>query len=198
MSKKEKDDERRQEEDPQKDGDHPEETKTAGGTAPVSEKEDTANEEKTELESMAAEFRVLENKMTEQTNILLRTAAEFDNYKKRTEREREQLADFVRGETIKAILPAVDNLDRALAADPGGADYIKGVEMTIRQLFDALTKLGLTRIDEAGVPFDPNRHEAVMHAEEEGGPENTVKAVLQKGYMLGPTVLRHAMVSVIN
>ncbi len=140
----------------------------------------------------------LQKDLDEAKDMLLRTAAEFDNYKKRSERERAQVGAFVKAQTIKAILPAVDNLQRAVASDSGSEDYIKGVDMTIRQLLDALANMGLTEIDPENDPFDPNLHEAVMHEENADLPENTVTQVLQKGYKVDDTVIRPAMVKVAN
>jgi len=129
---------------------------------------------------------------------LLRLGAEFDNYKKRTERERMMQADHNKSTVLKAILPAVDNIEAALAADSGAADYAKGIEMTMKQLKDAFGQLGLEDIDPQGEPFDPQQHEAVMHDTDDSLPENTVSMVLKKGYKLGGTVLRPAMVKVVN
>ncbi len=140
----------------------------------------------------------LQKDLDEAKDMLLRTAAEFDNYKKRSEREKLQVSEFVKAQTIKALLPPIDNLLRAAEADSSSADYAKGVEMTIRQLMEALEKLGLKEINPENEPFDPMLHEAVMHEENSDVPENTVVQVLQKGYMMDDTVIRPAMVKVAN
>lgn len=140
----------------------------------------------------------LQKDLDEAKDMLLRTAAEFDNYKKRSERERIQVSAFVKAQTIKALLPSIDNLLRAAAADSSSADYAKGIEMTIRQLMENLTKLGLKEINPENQPFDPMLHEAVMHEENSDVPENTVVQVLQKGYIMDDTVIRPAMVKVAN
>lgn len=140
----------------------------------------------------------LQKDLDEAKDMLLRTAAEFDNYKKRSEREKLQVSAFVKAQTIKALLPSIDNLLRAAEADSSSADYAKGVEMTIRQLMEALEKLGLKEINPENEPFDPMLHEAVMHEENSDVPENTVVQVLQKGYMIDDTVIRPAMVKVAN
>ena len=129
---------------------------------------------------------------------LLRLAAEFDNYKKRTERDRLNLSAFVTAQTVKALLIPCDNLERALSSDAAGEDYQKGVTLTLRQLYEAFEKLGLASFGERGEPFDPELHEAVLHIEDPELSENTISTVLQKGYKLNETVLRHAMVEVAN
>ena len=140
----------------------------------------------------------MQKDLDEAKDMLLRTAAEFDNYKKRSERERIQVSAFVKAQTIKALLPSIDNLLRAAAADSSSADYAKGIEMTIRQLMENLTKLGLKEINPENQSFDPMLHEAVMHEENSDVPENTVVQVLQKGYIMDDTVIRPAMVKVAN
>lgn len=131
-------------------------------------------------------------------DMLLRTVAEFDNYKKRTEKEREKLSEFIKANTVKELLPVADNIARAALCDKGSADYIKGLEMIVKQMCEALDKIGLKEIEAAGQQFDPTLHEAVMHIEDSELPENTVAEVLQAGYKLGDTVIRPSMVKVAN
>lgn len=140
----------------------------------------------------------LREQLERTSDILLRTAAEFDNYKKRTERERLATSEYAKAQIMKKLLPCVDNYERSLAADKDGADYAKGLEMIVKQLCDALTAAGLTEIDALGKTFDPNLHEAVMHVEDEAKGEKEITAVLQKGYKLGDSVIRPAMVTVAN
>ena len=138
------------------------------------------------------------NKLAAETkDTLLRTAAEYDNYRKRTAREKDGIyADSVAA-TINNFLPVVDNLERAVAfSDTDGLK--QGLELTLKQLADVLAKLKITAIDPTGKEFDPNLHNAVMHVEDESLGENTVAEVLQKGYMIGDRVIRHAMVKVAN
>ncbi|MBO4693041.1 MAG: nucleotide exchange factor GrpE [Clostridia bacterium] len=129
---------------------------------------------------------------------LLRTAAEFDNYKKRTDRERAGIAEYAKCEIIKKILPILDNIDRAQSADRESEDYIKGIEMIIKQFSSLSESLGIEEIGAAGEQFDPNLHEAVMHIADEAFGENEIAEVLQKGYKLGDTIIRAAMVKVAN
>ncbi len=149
-------------------------------------------------ESYKAMAERLQGELDKANDVLLRTAAEFDNYKKRTEREKITTAEYAKAQLLKKILPCVDNCDRALAADKSSEDYAKGLEMILKQLDEILKAAGLTEIEAEGVTFDPNIHEAVMHVDDETKGEKEIVAVLQKGYKLGDTVIRPAMVSVAN
>ena len=148
-------------------------------------------------EELSAEQK-LENELAETKAKLLSLAAEFDNYQKRSAREKEQLSAFVKADVVKRLLPVVDNIVFAENSDPTSADYAKGLEMIIKQFKESLEKMGLSMIEAKGQPFDPNFHEAVMHVEDETLGENEVAEVLQAGYKLGETVLRPAMVKVAN
>ena len=128
----------------------------------------------------------------------LRLAAEYDNYRKRTAKEKESLWGEAKSDTVTAFLPVYDNLERALKQETADEAYKKGVEMTMAGLMKALEGLGVTQIDAAGRPFDPNVHNAVMHIEDESFGENTVAEVFQAGFMLGEKVIRFAMVKVAN
>ena len=128
----------------------------------------------------------------------LRLAAEYDNYRKRTAREKESLWADAKADTVQALLPVYDNLERALKQDTADEAYKKGVEMIMTQLKEVFAKLGVTEIEAQGKPFDPNLHNAVMHIEDENLEENTVAQVFQAGFMLGEKVIRFAMVQVAN
>ena len=126
----------------------------------------------------------------------LRTLADFENFRKRNEREK---ADFFRhalGNVLRDILPVLDNFDRALEHAEEGDEFHKGVLLIYKQLFDVLQKHGLTPIDETGVHFDPNIHEAVIREEDDSVPNHSVVAVLQRGYFLHDRLLRPALVKV--
>lgn len=144
------------------------------------------------------EMEQLKTELENQKDLLLRTAAEFDNYKRRTERERIAAGEYVKANTIKAFLPVIDNLERSEKIDPTSPEYAKGIEMIVKQLTEAVAKLGLTEIEAVGAEFDPTVHEAIMHIEDDSVGENIVTEVLQKGYKVGDTVVRHAMVKVAN
>ena len=128
----------------------------------------------------------------------LRLAAEYDNYRKRTAKEKENLWTDAKADTIQSFLPVYDNLERALKQDTADEAYKKGVEMIMSQLKEVFAKLGITEIEAQGKPFDPNLHNAVMHIEDENLEENTVAQVFQAGFMLGEKVIRFAMVQVAN
>ncbi len=147
----------------------------------------------------AAELERVKAELESKNDLLLRTAAEFDNFKKRTERERLSIAEFAKANVIKELLPILDNIDRAeMLEDKTGTDYIKGIEMIVKQFCGLGEKLGITEVAHTGDSFDPNCHEAVMHIEDEALGENVIAEVLQKGYKIGDTVIRTAMVKVAN
>mgnify|MGYP002411187054 CR=1 FL=1 len=150
------------------------------------------------LEVLQKELEETKSRLAGQNDLLLRTAAEFDNFKKRTQRERDASIAFIRAQTVKGLLPCYDSLDRALCADCAAPEYAKGLELALKQFLDAFTKLGLEEIKAEGEPFDPGLHEAIMHVEDENAGESVVLEVLQKGYKMGGTVLRPAMVKVAN
>ena len=162
----------------------------------VSEENEAPKEKK--KSKKCCEIEALKAELETKNDQLMRTAAEFDNYKKRTEREKASVSEFAKAGLIKKLLPILDNIDRAAAADRDSADYIKGVEMIVKQ-FQALSdNLGIEEIAKEGDTFDPNFHEAVMHREDENAGENVIVKVLQKGYKIGDTVIRAAMVEVAN
>jgi molecular chaperone GrpE len=129
---------------------------------------------------------------------LLRTAADFDNFKKRSRKEAGEAEDRGRTRFIKEILPVLDNLERALAHDAaqGGASVVEGVRMVLRQLQGALEKFEVKPIEAQGKPFDPSVHEAIQQFETDEHPAGTVTAEVQKGYALGGKLLRPALVVV--
>jgi molecular chaperone GrpE len=126
----------------------------------------------------------------------LRTLADFENYRKRSDREKSDFYKYALAETLRELLPVLDNFDRALDHAEQGDDFHKGVLLIYKQLFDVLRKHGLRPIEEAGVPFDPKIHEAVVRVEDPTVPSHTVVAVLQKGYFLHDRLLRPVMVKV--
>lgn len=128
----------------------------------------------------------------------LRLAAEYDNYRKRTAKEKENLWTDAKADTVQAFLPVYDNLERALKQDTADAAFKKGVEMTMDQLKEIFAKLGVSEIPALGQTFDPNLHNAVMHIEDESLGENTIAQVFRSGFTLGDKVIRFAMVQVAN
>ena len=129
---------------------------------------------------------------------LLRKTAEFDNYRKRVERERREMAQAVAGDVLETLLPVVDDFERALQVEAGAdvAAHRKGVELIYRQLQDLLTKRGVTPIDALGRPFDPRVHQAITYEPSPGRADGEVAEEVRRGYMLGDRLLRPAMVKV--
>ena len=128
----------------------------------------------------------------------LRLAAEYDNFRRRSQKEKESVWTDAKAETALAFLPVYDNLERALKSPCGDEAYAKGVEMTMNQLKEVLTKLGIEEIPALGETFDPNLHNAVMHVDDESAAENTIVEVFQTGFRAGDKVVRFAMVKVAN
>lgn len=140
-----------------------------------------------------------EAKLAQMKDQLLRTMAEFDNYRKRTTKEKEQIFNRGVSYVVEAILPVIDNFERALNAAKDREDsFVKGVEMTYNQMMNALKNLGVQQMDDVGKPFDPHFHDAMQHVEDEAYGENEIVEVFQKGYMLNDIVIRPSMVKVAN
>lgn len=163
--------------------------------------EPDAQEEQQPQESadpLMAELESLKNQTAQQEEKYLRLAAEYDNYRKRTAKEKESIWAEVKADTAAAFLPVYDNLERALKQATADEAFKKGVEMTMNQLKEVLSKLGITEIPALGEPFDPNLHNAVMHVEDEALAENMVAEVFQAGFQCGEKIIRFAMVKVAN
>jgi molecular chaperone GrpE len=128
---------------------------------------------------------------------LLRVTAEYDNYRKRTVKEKEGIYSDAYVDVLKEIIPILDNLERAIAADGSIEDLKKGIEMTIKGCQDSFIKLGVEEIDDSG-EFDPNVHNAVMHVDDENLGKNVIAEVFQKGYKKDDKIIRHTMVKVAN
>ncbi len=158
--------------------------------------------ENEETENTVSKEEELEEKVKELEDRYMRLAAEYDNYKKRTQREKEARYTDALTDTVAAVLPIADNLERAAltAAESDEAKKIQeGVVMISKQFDDILAKLGVAPIEAVGKEFDPNLHNAVMHIEDENLGENIVAQELMKGYMYKDTkVVRHSMVKVAN
>ena len=124
--------------------------------------------------------------------------AEYDNFRKRSQKEKESAYADAKTDAVSAFLPVYDNLERALKQETCDEAYAKGVEMTMTGLKEIMTRLGIEEIPALGQPFDPSLHNAVMHVEDESAEENTVVEVFQAGFRLGEKVIRFAMVKVAN
>ena len=164
--------------------------------------EDNSNEKNEEdelamLRKNKDEVKKLNNEVEALKDRLLRVTAEYENYRKRTAKEKEGIYTDSCADVIKEILPVVDNLERALAADGSVEDLKKGIEMTIKGLQSSFDKLGVEEIDASG-EFDPNLHQAVMHIQDEALGTNAVAEVFMKGYKRGDKIIRHTVVKVAN
>ncbi len=159
---------------------------------PAEETYTVTREQMEKMEKLAGQLAALNDQH-------LRLAAEYDNYRKRTTREKETIYQDAKLDTIAKFLEVYDNLERAVT-QAGDEDNVhkKGMEMIFHQLQGILEKLGVTVIDPAGQPFDPERHNAVMHVDDENLGENVVAQVFQKGFLLGDRVIRFATVQVAN
>ena len=170
-----------------------EKTDKGGKTKKKKEKGITFTREQVEQMELAAK------QLESVKDQFVRLTAEYDNYRKRTTKEKENIYQDAKGDTIKEFLAVYDNLERA-AASEGGEDspHKKGLEMIFHQYQGILKKLGVMEIKAQGAPFDPEKHNAVMHIDDESLGENVVAQVFQAGFMLGDKVIRHAIVQVAN
>ena len=161
---------------------------------PVEETVETAEEQIPET----PEGNPWEEKYNAEHDSYLRLAADYDNFRKRTVKEKEQSYGNGKADAVEKLLPVYDNLERALNQPTEDAAYKKGVEMTMNQLVNIFTGLGVEIFGNVGDAFDPNIHNAVMHTEDESVEENTITQVFQKGFKLGEKIVRFAMVQVAN
>ena len=152
---------------------------------------------KADIADLEAKLETAQTELAALQDQYQRMLAEYANYKRRTEQEKEQIGLFTKAELLTGLLTSLDNMEKAIAA-PEGKEYKTGVDLVLRQFADALHKLGLEEIAAENAPFDPNVHNAVMREDADGVEPDTVTAVFQKGYKLGERVLRPAMVKVAN
>lgn len=171
------------------------ETAKTAGTETETEAEAEAVAER---DPLMTELEALKDAAAQQEERYLRLAAEYDNYRKRTTKEKESAWTSAKRETTKAFLPVYDNLERALKQETADEALRKGVEMTMTQMKKVLSDLGIEEIPALGQPFDANLHSAVQHVEDPELGENVVKEVYQTGFKLGDSVIRYAMVVVAN
>ena len=155
-------------------------------------------EQETPAEEVTPEVDPWEEKYNAEHDSYLRLAADYDNYRKRTLKEKEQAYGHGKADAVEKLLPVYDNLERALNQNTEDEAYKKGVEMTMTQLVSILNGLGVEIFGAEGDAFDPNIHNAIMHTEAEGAEENTITKVFQKGFKLGEKIVRFAMVEVAN
>lgn len=147
----------------------------------------------------AAELERLKTELAEANDKLLRTVAEYDNFRRRSQKEKEAIYGDSKTDIVSKFLPVLDNFERAAAAGSDDFEgYKKGIEMTVRQLLDVFTAIGVESFGEKGDAFDPNFHNGVMHVDDDTLPENSIAEVFMRGYKIGEKVIRPAMVKVAN
>lgn len=169
-------------------------------------KEDIEKEAVEEVTEEAAEEVVAseeEKKIAELSDKILRITAEYENYRKRTQKEKESLYEMAKADTIAAFLPLFDNIEKAIKVKPQDASgewkaFSEGVDLMKKQMADILTNLGATAIDAVGEEFNPEWHNAVMHVEDENAGEGVIVEEFQKGFKVGDRVIRHSVVKVAN
>ena len=159
---------------------------------------ETPAEETVETAEEVVEVNPWEEKYNAERDAHLRVAAEFDNFRKRTVKEKEASYGNGKADAVAKMLPVYDNLERALNQETSDAAYKKGVEMTMNELTKIFTSLGVEIFGNVGDEFDPNLHNAVMHVENEELGENVIAQVFQKGFKIGEKIVRFAMVQVAN
>ena len=180
------------------------EPETVEGAEPECEKLSKQDKKKVkkleaECEELKKSLAAAETLAAEANDKYTRLYAEFDNYRKRTAKEREGIYTEAYADAVCEILPILDNFERALQyKDADAENMLKGLEMIEKSFADAFAKMGVKEIEALGKPFDPERHNAVMHVEDEAFGENEVVEVFMKGYVKGDKVLRHSMVKVAN
>ena len=166
----------------------------------LQEKENIAAKEETPQEDPVEEkLRQAEEQVLALNDKLLRTLAEYDNFRKRSVKEKEAIYPEAAADAVSKFLPVLDSMERAAGFSCSDEEYKKGVDMIIHSFYDALSAAGVEEIPaEVGSPFDPAMHNAVMHIEDENFGAGVIAQVFQKGYRLGERVIRHTMVQVAN
>ena len=191
MSKKNK-----EKKDPITEEEKPSEVEELREEAPA---EETQKEEPPKAEApQESELEKAQKALAQEHDQYLRLAAEYDNFRKRSRKEKEALYTDVKAETAGKFLPVFDDLERALANETADEAYKKGVELIMAEFRKIMTGLGVEEFGEKGDAFDPNAHNAVMHVENEELGENVIAQVFQKGFRIGDKVIRHAVVQVAN
>ncbi len=160
--------------------------------------EETIEASKEEVQEEPKEVPEENEELKKLNDKYLRVVAEYDNYRKRTQREKESIYPEAKAEVTAKFLPVLDNMERALAAANETDPLYEGVKMVLKQFDEALKSVGVEYIEAVGQKFDPKFHNAVMHVEDESLEENVVTEEFQKGYKIGDRIVRHSMVKVAN
>ena len=151
-----------------------------------------------EMSKLEEELKKLRQELDEHKQQYLRVLAEYDNFRKRSQKEKEAIYPQATAAAVAQFVPILDTFDRALSAPCADEEFKKGVEMILQNFKDVLAKMGVEEFGAPGEQFDPECHNAVMHIEDESFAENSIVEVFQKGYRIGDRVVRHAMVKVAN
>lgn len=168
-------------------------------TAKAEQTEKTEEQPKEKKQTKKKKENELEAKFNQLNDTYLRMLAEYDNYRKRTKKEKENMFSDGISKVVLAILPVMDNFERALQSESGDMEFKNGVEMIYKQLVTNLSELGVAELECTGQPFDPTKHNAIMHIDDEQYGENEIVEVFQKGYVYkNETIIRHAVVKVAN
>lgn len=154
--------------------------------------------EETVEESTPSEADVLKEQLAQLNDKYVRMLAEYDNFRKRSQKEKDAIYPRATADTVEKFLPIIDNFERAMSAACSDETFKKGVEMIFQSFMNTLSSLNVEMVGQPGETFDPNLHNAVMHIEDEQYGENEIVQVLQKGYRIGDRVVRYAMVQVAN
>lgn len=182
----------------------PDEETTTGGEAGQPEETEGTEEQPEELsdgeklEQLQTDYDTLRTTYDTLTDKYLRLTVEYENFRKRSQREKEAVYPDAVAATVEKFLQVVDNFERAMACETQDKEYKKGVDLIYSSLLDTLQKLQVEAYAQVGDSFEPELHNAVMHVEDENFGENVISAVFQKGYKIGERVIRHAMVQVAN
>lgn len=185
-------------------GNHPQDMNEKEGAKTQGQQDHTASQNGDQKECgmpdepEQTQGELLQEKVDSLNNQLLRTVAEYDNFRKRSQREKETIYPQAVAQTVEKFIPIIDTVERALAVECSDAEFKKGIEMILQSFKDVLQKLGVEEFGKTGEQFDPEKHNAVMHVEDDQQEANTIVAVFQKGYQLGDKIIRHAMVQVAN
>ncbi len=182
------------------DPDTPESVEAEASPETAEDESPLKHKDKKKLKKAEAEIEKLTAQLAEEQDKYLRLMAEYDNFRKRTAKEREGIYTDAYCDALSQILPIIDNLERAAqySADDPDSPMAKGIELTIKSCVEALNKMGVYEIEAIGKQFDPNLHNAVMHIDDEAFGENEIVEVFMKGYIKGEKVLRFSMVKVAN
>ena len=169
------------------------------------EEEQNAEETKQEVQEKGQEGNELEQKLAvlqkeadENNDRLKRVMAEFENFKKRNQKEREMQYASILSDVVSSLLPVIDNLEKAVQTNTEDTQFKQGIELVHKQLLDVLSSFGVKKIEAVGNKFDPELHDAVSHVEDETLGEQIVKEEFRTGYIIGDKVIRHSMVVVAN